>query len=61
MAFTYYTDGNYRRALKYTNELLELVPNHPRAAGNRYYYEEHLQSQKVEVQKRKGMGLYNFF
>ena len=31
-----------RRALHYTNQLLELEPDHPRAVGNKWYYEEAL-------------------
>ncbi|CAL1270717.1 unnamed protein product [Larinioides sclopetarius] len=40
LAFSTYMQGNTRHALKLTNDLLELVPNHPRAAGNRAYYED---------------------
>ena len=31
-----------RKALHYTNQLLELEPDHPRAVGNKWYYEEAL-------------------
>jgi len=30
--------GNVHRALKLTNELLEIVPTHQRALGNKVYY-----------------------
>ncbi|GIY48247.1 prolyl 4-hydroxylase subunit alpha-1 [Caerostris extrusa] len=40
LAFSTYMQGNTRHALKLTNDLLELVPHHPRAAGNRAYYED---------------------
>ncbi len=53
LAFTYYTQGNLRRALKYTNELLKVDPAHPRALGNKVYYEDTLKNQKDE-EKRKG-------
>ena len=53
LAFTYYTQGNLRRALKYTNELLKVDPTHARAVGNKVYYEDTLKNQKDEV-KRKG-------
>ena len=53
LAFTYYSQGNLRRALKYTDELLKLDPEHPRAVGNKVYYEDTLKNQKDE-EKRKG-------
>jgi prolyl 4-hydroxylase len=53
LAFTYYSQGNLRRALKYTDELLKLDPEHPRAVGNKVYYEDTLKTQKDE-EKRKG-------
>ncbi|KAG8197753.1 hypothetical protein JTE90_006799 [Oedothorax gibbosus] len=40
LAFSTYMQGNTRHALKLTNDLLELVPDHPRAQGNRAYYED---------------------
>ena len=57
MAFTYYTQGNLRRALKYTNELLKVDPTHTRAVGNKVYYEDTLKNQKDE-EKRKGKTSY---
>jgi len=53
LGFTHYTQGNLRKALKYTNELLKLVPDHPRAIGNKVYYEDKLKDQTTE-EKRKG-------
>lgn len=35
LAFSTYMEGNIRRALQMTNELLELQPNHERAIGNK--------------------------
>lgn len=52
LAFSTYMQGNIRRALKMTNELLEILPNHERAQGNKIYYEETLQQTKEE--KKKG-------
>ncbi|RWS16015.1 prolyl 4-hydroxylase subunit alpha-1-like protein [Dinothrombium tinctorium] len=39
LAFSTYQRGNIRHALALTNELLEIHPNHPRASGNKAYYE----------------------
>lgn len=52
LAFSTYMQGNIRRALQMTNELLELYPNHERAQGNKIYYEDALQQSKS--QKKKG-------
>jgi len=35
LAFSTYQQGNVRRALQMTNELLQLQPNHERAIGNK--------------------------
>ncbi|XP_034938307.1 prolyl 4-hydroxylase subunit alpha-1 [Chelonus insularis] len=43
LAFSTYMQGNVARALSMTNELLELVPSHQRALGNRAYYQEEIQ------------------
>ncbi|XP_054719638.1 prolyl 4-hydroxylase subunit alpha-1-like [Uloborus diversus] len=40
LAFSTYMQGNTRHALKLTIDLLELVPDHPRALGNKVYYED---------------------
>ncbi|XP_035209546.1 prolyl 4-hydroxylase subunit alpha-1-like, partial [Stegodyphus dumicola] len=40
LAFSTYMQGNTRHALKLTIDLLELVPDHPRAQGNKAYYED---------------------
>merc|ERR1712223_715288 len=42
LAFSYYSQEDLKKALYYTNQLLELVPDHPRAVGNKWYYEEAL-------------------
>uniref|UniRef100_A0A2P2I4Y7 procollagen-proline 4-dioxygenase n=1 Tax=Hirondellea gigas TaxID=1518452 RepID=A0A2P2I4Y7_9CRUS len=42
LAFSNYMQGHVKHALKLTNELLELRPNHQRALGNKVYYEEAL-------------------
>lgn len=52
LAFSTYMQGNIRRALQMTNELLEIYPNHERARGNKIYYEDALQESK----KRKRRG-----
>ncbi|XP_015914091.1 prolyl 4-hydroxylase subunit alpha-1 [Parasteatoda tepidariorum] len=40
LAFSTFMQGNTRHALKLTIDLLELVPDHPRARGNKAYYED---------------------
>ncbi|XP_011306837.1 prolyl 4-hydroxylase subunit alpha-1 [Fopius arisanus] len=42
LAYSTYMQGNVARALSMTNELLELVPSHQRALGNRAYYQEEI-------------------
>jgi len=44
LGFSYYSEGDYKKALRYTDLLLELDPDHPRAAGNKAYYVEYLDS-----------------
>lgn len=42
LAFSTFKEGNVESALEMTNELLELVPDHQRAMGNKFYYEKEL-------------------
>lgn len=42
LAFSTFKEGNVKSALEMTNELLELVPDHQRARGNKNYYEKQL-------------------
>lgn len=42
IAFSYYTLDNLKKALQYTNELIAIQPDHPRAPGNKFYYETKL-------------------
>jgi prolyl 4-hydroxylase len=46
--------GNVVRALSMTNELLELVPTHQRALGNRAYYQEEIQKKTNESRRKRG-------
>lgn len=46
--------GNVARALSMTNELLELVPTHERALGNRAYYQKEIQSKANQSKKKRG-------
>lgn len=46
LAFSTYMQGNVQTALQLTNELLEIVPGHPRARGNLVYYLEDLKKSK---------------
>ncbi|XP_066146817.1 prolyl 4-hydroxylase subunit alpha-1 isoform X1 [Euwallacea fornicatus] len=54
LAFSIYKQGNIAVALDLTNKLLELIPTHSRALGNRVYYEDQLKEQeKVQNEIRK--------
>lgn len=50
----YHQLGNVARALSMTNELLELVPTHERALGNRAYYQKEIQSKASQTKKKRG-------
>jgi len=50
----YYEPGNVARALSMTNELLELVPSHERALGNRAYYQKEIQNKASQSKKKRG-------
>lgn len=55
MLFRFYRrPGNVARALSMTNELLELVPTHERALGNRAYYQKEIQSKASQSKKKRG-------
>ncbi|XP_068979809.1 prolyl 4-hydroxylase subunit alpha-1 isoform X1 [Bombus flavifrons] len=54
LAFSTYMQGNVARALSMTNELLELVPTHERALGNRAYYQKEIQSKANQSKKKRG-------
>lgn len=45
--------GNIPLALDLTNKLLEIFPAHPRAIGNKIYYEEELEKSSTTT-RRKG-------
>lgn len=55
LAFSTYKQGNVHRALKLTNELLEIVPSHQRALGNKVYYLEDIEK-LLKEQKRGDDG-----
>ncbi|KAL9891733.1 prolyl 4-hydroxylase subunit alpha-1-like isoform 2-T2 [Glossina fuscipes fuscipes] len=50
LAFSTYKQGNVETALLMTNELLQLIPNHERANGNKVYYEKELK--EITMKKR---------
>lgn len=52
--YLYQLLGNVARALSMTNELLELVPTHERALGNRAYYQKEIQSKASQSKKKRG-------
>ena len=60
IAFAYYTNGDLKKALQYTNELLSLQPDHPRAHGNKLYYESNLKGSKSDENKHKRVRLFKF-
>ncbi len=55
-AFSWYSQGNVKKALQYTNELLAVQPNHPRAVGNKMYYEDYLKKATESEQKKGDAG-----
>ncbi|KDR24152.1 prolyl 4-hydroxylase subunit alpha-1 [Zootermopsis nevadensis] len=55
LAFSTYKEGNVHRALKLTNELLDIVPSHQRALGNKVYYLQDIEKASKE-QKRGDDG-----
>ncbi|CAI4231259.1 unnamed protein product [Auanema sp. JU1783] len=52
LAYSLYKQGNLKHALKYTDELYAMNPEHPRAKGNVKWYEDLLQEEGV---KKKDM------
>ena len=57
LAFSAYMSGNIRRALKLTNQMLFMEPDHPRGWGNKQYYEETLAKKGASYLKRGEDGL----
>ncbi|KAH8247641.1 hypothetical protein KR038_007567 [Drosophila bunnanda] len=53
LAFSTYKEGNIESALTMTNELLQLLPHHERANGNKKFYEKEIASQE-QLKKMKG-------
>ncbi|XP_022906186.2 prolyl 4-hydroxylase subunit alpha-1 [Onthophagus taurus] len=51
LAFSTFKQGNVMLALDLTNKLLEIIPTHQRALGNKVYYEEAIQMTNVEQKK----------
>lgn len=49
LAFSVYKQGNVLTALQMTNELLELLPGHERAMGNKQYYETEMRTAAPQV------------
>uniref|UniRef100_A0A336MJ28 procollagen-proline 4-dioxygenase n=2 Tax=Culicoides sonorensis TaxID=179676 RepID=A0A336MJ28_CULSO len=56
LAFSTFKQGDTHLALTMTNELLELIPDHERARGNKAYYEKELQLQASKSQLRGDDG-----
>ncbi|KAH8381795.1 hypothetical protein KR009_000228 [Drosophila setifemur] len=53
LAFSTYKEGDIEVALTMTNELLQLLPHHERANGNKRFYEKEIAS-RVQLKKMKG-------
>ncbi|EDX15015.1 prolyl 4-hydroxylase subunit alpha-1 [Drosophila simulans] len=53
LAFSTYKEGNIESALTMTNELLQLLPHHERANGNKRFYEKEI-AQQLQLRKMKG-------
>lgn len=43
-------------ALKMTNELLQILPDHERANGNKVFYEKHLAEDRINKPDKKMRG-----
>ncbi|KXJ68946.1 hypothetical protein RP20_CCG000895 [Aedes albopictus] len=56
LAFSTFKQGNVHTALLMTNELLELVPDHERAVGNKVYYEKELEKEAMQKALRGDDG-----
>ncbi|XP_024082714.1 prolyl 4-hydroxylase subunit alpha-2 isoform X2 [Cimex lectularius] len=48
LAYSTYMQGNLQSALEMTNELLEIIPDHPRALGNKAYYKNAIDKGELE-------------
>ena len=57
LAFSAYMSGNIRRALKLTDQMLSMEPDHPRGWGNKQYYEETLEKKGATFVKKGEDGL----
>ncbi|XP_074029071.1 prolyl 4-hydroxylase subunit alpha-1 isoform X1 [Leptinotarsa decemlineata] len=53
LAFSTYKQGKIPLALDLTNKLLEILPTHTRALGNKMYYEEEIEK-SIESERKKG-------
>ncbi|XP_050536109.1 prolyl 4-hydroxylase subunit alpha-1-like [Daktulosphaira vitifoliae] len=51
LAYSTFMQGNLKKALQLTNELLVLFPNHERALGNRAYYEAAIKNGTKDMEK----------
>ncbi|XP_050294384.1 prolyl 4-hydroxylase subunit alpha-1 isoform X2 [Anthonomus grandis grandis] len=55
LAFSIYKQGDVALALDLTNKLLDIIPDHGRALGNRVYYEDQLKtSEDTKTDRKKG-------
>ena len=57
LAFASYMSGNIRRALKLTNQMLDMEPDHSRGWGNKQYYEDMLEKKGASYIKKGEDGL----
>lgn len=56
LAYSTFKQGNTFQALQMTNELLEIVPSHERALGNKVFYERELEKTEKNKELRGDSG-----
>ncbi|CAG4974243.1 unnamed protein product [Parnassius apollo] len=53
ISFSYYLLGDVRKALEWTNKLLEVDPTHPRARGNVPHFQKSIAEQEEKLRKKR--------
>lgn len=56
LSYSTFKQGNTFKALQMTNELLEIVPDHERARGNKAFYERELRKSEKNKELRGDSG-----
>lgn len=60
LAFSTYKQGDVEKALSMTNELLDLMPDHERAMGNKVYYEKEVEELEYTRRKKGDDGMVEY-